>query len=164
MQVKVKSKIIIRYIFLILIFAWMIRVFMFSNEPADTSEKTSLNITEKIVNIFEKQNIEVKEKEKIIDQIDPIIRKLAHFTLYAIGGFLILNYINTYEILDTKKFGLSITAGAIYACSDEIHQIFVDGRSGQITDVIIDSFGIILGILIAFCVIKIYNKINKKNM
>lgn len=67
----------------------------------------------------------------------------------------------------------SLLIGIEYATLDEIHQLFVDGRSGQFIDVCIDTIGVALGICIwMLCykvVIKIVNKqkgrrfrINKK--
>ena len=39
--------------------------------------------------------------------------------------------------------------GALYAASDELHQRFVSGRSGEIKDVLLDSSGVAFGILIS---------------
>ena len=52
--------------------------------------------------------------------------------------------------------------GALYAITDEIHQLFVPGRSGMIKDVFIDSLGIITGVIICLIIIKIINIIIKK--
>lgn len=49
---------------------------------------------------------------------------------------------------------LSILICMLYACSDEIHQLFVSGRSGKVLDVCIDTFGSLMGIFI-------YNKLRK---
>ena len=152
---------IVRPIFLIFAVIWMITVFKFSSQPADTSENTSLNLTKRIVNVFFNSKSSV-EKEQITEKLDPYIRKLAHFTLYAIGGILIANYINTYNIKDKNKIIYSIGIGATYACTDEFHQLFVEGRSGQLTDVLIDSLGVATGVCIFLCVITIFNKFKDK--
>ena len=44
-------------------------------------------------------------------------------------------------------FSAWLTASA-YAATDEFHQLFVPGRSGQISDVILDSAGAALGVLL----------------
>ena len=73
-----------------------------------------------------------------------IVRKFAHFTEYLILGMLCLNMI--------KKCGLknclAILICVLYAASDEIHQIFVPGRSCRVMDILLDSFGSISGIII----------------
>ena len=51
----------------------------------------------------------------------------------------------------------------IYAISDEIHQLFVPGRSGQVRDVLIDSAGSLLGIIIVMAFEKLLIKFNKKH-
>ena len=152
---------IVRPVFLIFAVIWMIIVFKFSSQPADTSQNTSLNLTKRIVNVFF-NNKSSTEKEQITDKLDPYIRKLAHFTLYAIGGILIANYINTYNIKDKNKIIYSICIGATYACTDEFHQLFVEGRSGQLTDVLIDSLGVATGVCIFLCVITIFKKLKSK--
>ena len=151
---------IVRPVFLIFAVIWMIIVFKFSSQPADTSQNTSLNLTKRIVNVFF-NNKSSTEKEQITDKLDPYIRKLAHFTLYAIGGILIANYINTYNIKDKNKIIYSICIGATYACTDEFHQLFVEGRSGQLTDVLIDSLGVATGVCIFLCVITIFKKLKR---
>lgn len=151
---------IVRPVFLIFAVIWMIIVFIFSSQPADTSQNTSLNLTKRIVNVFFNNKSSI-EKEQITEKLDPYIRKLAHYTLYAIGGILIANYINTYNIKDKNKIIYSICIGATYACTDEFHQLFVEGRSGQLTDVLIDSLGVATGVCIFLCVITIFKKLKR---
>jgi VanZ family protein len=38
----------------------------------------------------------------------------------------------------------------LYACSDEIHQLYVPGRSGNIKDVFVDSIGISLVLVVYY--------------
>lgn len=131
-------------LYLILIVAWMAVVFAFSNQPAEESSQTSGGITEKVVRII------VKEPEKVpqetIDIIETVIRKLAHFTIYSIGGFLIVSFMNTTNMTNKQKIIYSIIVAIIYACTDEIHQFFVEGRSCELRDVIIDSMGASTGV------------------
>lgn len=79
---------------------------------------------------------------KDIGLLSLIIRKLAHFIEYFILGILVINFITRYD----KKIIIAILLCIIYATSDEIHQIFVPGRSCQIIDIMIDSLGSIMGI------------------
>lgn len=148
----------IKYIILIII--WMIIVFMFSMENGNKSANTSKTTTIKIVNIITK-NLSITEQEKndIVDKLDPIIRKLAHYTLYTIGGILIINYTDKLDIEKRKKIIYAIIIGILYAITDEIHQYFVPSRSGRILDVCIDTAGVITGIVIFIMVKDILNKI-----
>lgn len=145
----------IKIIFGILVFIWMAIVFYFSNQPADTSTNTSGNTIRAIINIFPNiRNLEETEKEEIVSNLQPIVRKLAHFSIYTLGGILIYNFINTYDIKNKRKIIYSFVIGGVYAITDEFHQLFIQGRSCEIRDICIDSSGVLLGILIMISIIK----------
>ena len=46
----------------------------------------------------------------------------------------------------------------IYACTDEIHQLFVPGRGGSIIDVLNDSMGALVSVLFCLLVAKLVEK------
>ena len=140
---------IIKYTLLII---WMIIIFLFSNQPAKESSKLSNSFLEKTITIFYK-DINTEKKEQLIKKYGLITRKLAHFTIYLVLGVLMLSTISEYNI--KTKILVSITLCFLYALSDEIHQLFIIGRSGEFKDVLIDTAGSFIGI-------NIYNIINKK--
>lgn len=154
----------IKNIKIILILIWMIIVFLFSNQQGTDSGNISKTVTIVIQKIFMGNNID--ESVYKFDFFETIIRKLAHFSIYTIGGFLLMNYF--YDIQnENKKIYLknkifySIFFGALYAVTDELHQFFVPGRSARIFDVGIDTFGVITGVLIYLVIIKLINFIKK---
>ena len=79
-----------------------------------------------------------------------MIRKLAHLTEYAILALLLLRAsIRTTNIKNKPILYASVWAGCfIVAVSDEFHQTFVASRSASIVDVMIDSAGATLGLLL----------------
>ena len=111
----------------------MIFIFVMSSFDATSSSNQSNFIVDIITSI-----INIKD----IGLLSLIIRKLAHFIEYFILGILVINFITRYH----KKIIIAILLCIIYATSDEIHQIFVPGRSCQIIDIMIDSLGSIMGI------------------
>lgn len=123
----------------------MTLVFYFSNQISDESSKLSGGITQAILNFFNILEGKTLEQQSAIETI---IRKLAHYSIYALGGILILLHVNLYKIKTNKKVIISWLIGTVYAMTDEIHQLFVPGRSGEIRDVCIDSLGVITGIII----------------
>ena len=136
-------------IYLGLVLLWMTTIFMFSNQTGGESQGLSQKVTKVIVEIFtHNQNIDEGAKLELIENIDYYIRKLAHFSIYAIGGILIYNYINTYNLSKKIVIIISILIGAIYAMTDEFHQIFTSGRSANVFDVLIDSCGVITGVIL----------------
>ena len=131
-------------VYLILVIIWMIVVFLFSNESSEKSSKASGGITEKVVEVIIKDPEHLSQSKR--DTIETIIRKLAHFTLYTIGGILIANFMNTTNIKPNSMLIVySILFATMYAITDEIHQLFVPGRSGEIRDILIDTLGASFG-------------------
>lgn len=78
------------------------------------------------------------------------------------GGVLFLSLFLTYELSDLKRMLFSLLVGIEYAAIDEIHQLFIDGRAGKITDVLIDTLGVAIGICIWMLFFQIAMKIHKK--
>ena len=150
-------------IFAVLLVIWMGFIFSMSCENAEESSNTSgqtIKVVLSTVPEFEKQPEEVKKN--IIEELQFITRKSAHFIGYMILGILASGLILQYENIN-KKYPLAFLICVIYAISDEIHQLFVPGRSGQVRDVLIDSAGSLLGIIIVMAFEKLLIKINKKH-
>ena len=104
------------------------------------------------------------KQDEIIGALQFIARKAAHFTLYAVLG--VLSFLSVISYRNLKyRFRLLISAGIclLYAASDELHQIFVPGRSGEIRDICIDFCGSLLAItvlaLLSRCIKRINNAI-----
>jgi VanZ family protein len=71
---------------------------------------------------------------------DLVLRKLAHACEFAVLGGLLLR-----ALRDERA---ALAAGIAYAISDEVHQHFVPGRIGSPVDVLIDSIGVAVGVLL----------------
>ena len=148
---------IISFIALIL---WMIVIFSFSSADANKSTGTSDKVITTMIEIKDKiTNNETpnNEKEIIVKNSSFYIRKIAHITEYLILGFLMFNLLKQYSVTNIYyAIGLSI----LYSCTDEFHQLFINGRSGSIRDVLIDSIGILIGTYL-YKLLFIKNNINK---
>jgi VanZ family protein len=72
-----------------------------------------------------------------------ITRKLAHFTEYAILGFLAARAFrtSTKPAIRGRWFLLSLALIVIYALVDEYHQSFVPARTASVFDSLIDMAG-----------------------
>ena len=82
----------------------------------------------------------------IVSDYTVIVRKLAHFTIYLILGILVLLFIREFKLDFKYTFIIPILICFIYAISDETHQLFVEGRSGELRDIFIDTLGSFIGI------------------
>ena len=134
---------------LLLIIAWMILIFQFSCMNSKDSDKASsetvatiiencLRFTNKIgaTHSYSTHN-DILNASKVLN---PLMRKVAHLIIF-------LNY-----VVENKKyiivFLISLVICALYATSDEFHQVFISGRSGQAVDVCIDTLGALTGIIL----------------
>lgn len=87
-----------------------------------------------------------------ISRVQGVVRKTAHVVEYAILSMLLWRALRKPQKgqwgLWNRRAALGAFALAVlYAITDELHQSFVPSRQGQITDVLIDSFGAALGLL-----------------
>lgn len=152
-----------RNVFLILVIINCILIFYFSNQVADVSSNSSGRVVNFIVHIIPHlKNMPDDEKELICSQIlQPIVRKTAHFSIYTMLGFFIMNFALTFKQYKYRNFAISWGIGTLYAITDEFHQCFVPGRSCELRDMCIDSLGVFTGIVIAILCISMFRKINK---
>jgi VanZ family protein len=95
---------------------------------------------------------------QLFEEVQFSVRKAAHFTEYMILGLLIRLCLESWF---GKRKSLPVSswaAGALYACTDELHQLLTDGRSGQWQDVLIDSSGVLAGVLISTLALKLVRR------
>lgn len=155
---------IYRIIFLIAFIMMALIIFMFSNQDGDESKTTSKGFTKEVVDVAPPtKNLEEEKKQELVEDMQPTIRKMAHFTIYTLFGIFLFNFFRTFTWTAKKQIALTLIIGAIYAISDEIHQFFSDGRSPLIKDVIIDSFGVLFGITIVLGMTKLIKKVKKND-
>ncbi len=143
---------------------WGYFIFSMSSEDSSESSETSNKVVENIAGIIVPgyDKLPESERNEIKDKMSFPIRKLAHFSEFAImGGLLIMSLKLTFD----NKFFLrvyiicSMVMGSAYAVTDEWHQASVPGRSPQITDVMIDISGVICGIAgVAFIIYLVEKK------
>lgn len=141
-----------KIIFSVLTVLWMAIIFWFSSAPAEESTDMSLSagtvVARLLVPGYEQWTVE--EQEAFAEKIDHPVRKTAHATEYAVLGMLILGTLWACQAAGNRRFVVAWIATTAYAATDEFHQLFVAGRSGQISDVVLDSVGAAAGILVCF--------------
>ncbi|AOT70122.1 VanZ family protein [Geosporobacter ferrireducens] len=124
---------------------WMLLIFLLSAQPAQQSNQLSKGLTGVIIETAEKVT---SSFEININRFNHLLRKNAHFFAYLILGVLVINAFRKSEVVGVRGVVLTLVICVIYAISDELHQLFVPGRGGQLRDVLIDSAGVIVGIII----------------
>lgn len=129
------------YLNIVLIIIWMLTIFNFSNQKGTESSGLSDKVIVKIAETLNQNKLSSTEKEYLIDKYRFIVRKTAHFTSYFILGLLIIILFLDLKINIKKSILTTLIICFIYACTDEIHQLFISGRSGSFIDVLIDTSG-----------------------
>ena len=153
-----KKKNIVLVIGIIFILLWILVIYKLSSMNTGNSNGKSTNI----ISIFIEDTLEVTNKygitssrpnEQKLDRASSLLnrplRKVMHASVYFVLGFMIIFIVNMF--FSNKKYIISALITmfliVILAGFDEYHQTFVDGRTGQLKDVLIDSAGALVGIL-----------------
>lgn len=126
---------------LILIVLWMALIFSFSSDNADVSTKKSDGLIIRVSEVVLNKKLTKNEKNEITNKYIVLVRKSAHFTLYFILGILVFIFVKDFTIINYKLVLISVGVVLLYSISDELHQLFVPGRSGEVFDVFIDTMG-----------------------
>ena len=78
-----------------------------------------------------------------------VVRKMAHFCEYLLEGFLLMLCMRVYSHHPLRHITVPMLGGVLTALTDETIQLYSPGRSSQVTDVWLDSVGVLAGILAA---------------
>lgn len=137
---------------------WMITIFKLSGMNSQNSNGKSTDI----ISLFIEDTLDITNEygitsshpsdeklAKASNLINAPMRKVIHASVYFVLAFFIMTVVNV--ITDHKYYIatvlISLMICFIFAGSDEYHQTFVSGRTGQLMDVIIDSIGACVGVL-----------------
>ena len=141
-------------IFAVLSLAVMVFIFIFSAQSAEQSQSLSDDFGDKLKILL--NSLSWLFSEGASDFIYTHIRKIAHFTLYALlGTFVFSALFNTKIKRGLIKLSLAAGICLFYSITDEFHQLCVNGRSGELLDVLIDFSGAVTGIFLTVVFYKI---------
>ncbi len=137
---------------LLLVLSIMAMIFLFSSQPADESDQSSgiiVSLIQKLV-FPHFSEFDPAKQAQIEHGISFVVRKTAHFTEYALLGLALKLHVSVWKAHKPCKAPRMLPSliGILYAVSDEIHQLYVPGRSGELRDVLLDSLGVVLGMLL----------------
>lgn len=163
-MIKSSKVYVTRYLFIFLALCVMIFIFWHSSRDAIASTDQSDSFAKNLFSWLDSDfaSMDENEQQSIIVKTQYLVRKSAHFCIYAALGFLVLGAVNTYTLTNPVKLLVSFGLCVVYSISDEIHQIFVPGRAGRVSDVLIDTGGILLGIVVMAGFILLYTKVKRR--
>lgn len=155
-------------IYLFLLIISMMTMYYFSSQDGATSTIQSNTVIQIIDKVREKVTLQderlIKIKDSVINKLrkfgkSVVVRKLAHFSIYAVIGGLMMIVINSFTKRVFLSGILSFIFTILFALFDEMRQLSIDGRSGSLTDVFIDSSGALLSIVLLVTIIAMGNAI-----
>lgn len=137
-----------KYFKYILLFVWVVLIFILSNEPAAVSSSRSDQTVDIISKIFDVGLIDASF-------LTFLIRKFAHIFMFFVLGVLVYVAVYDKRLLSKRVFLSSIGVSLLLAISDEIHQLFVVGRSCELRDIVIDFIASSIGVLAVHTVLRL---------
>lgn len=152
---------VVRGLLLAMTLAACVFIFLNSGANGQKSDAESLRVTETIAEIAVKdyRDMPKEQQTEVLTQMHGIVRRAAHFSEFALLGFLCVMSLLSWEESFAPAFRrhwyrylAAFGFCVLYAVGDEIHQLFVEARACQLSDVGMDSAGAFCGICFALLV------------
>lgn len=147
-----------KYVLIILTVLWICLIFSFSLQPAEESSQLSSGfgawLMEHVLSVF--SDVFDTMSAQQLDNFHFIIRKCAHFSEFFVLG--VLMYLTLGQVIVVHRAGAALGLCMLVAAMDETIQLFVAGRSGQFSDMMLDSSGSLVGICVLLVVNKFWNR------
>ena len=131
--------------------AWMAVIFLFSSQNGDDSSGISDFLIRLLCGI-----VRCVPTPDVFSVMSLIIRKAAHMTEFGILALLWLGTLHSGFPGFQWRYPAAFAAASLYAATDEVHQLFVSGRAGQVTDWLIDSSGALIFLSAAWIISKFF--------
>lgn len=137
----------------ILLVGWLCIIFIFSNQKGGDSSAMSNGVFTFLNELF-------PALESYMDVVTFMIRKCAHIGEYFVLSLLLFSFLKEFSLEQKQFFFLSFMFCFLFACFDEIHQLFIISRNGTILDTFVDMIGYFLATCFEFAISKgfCYNK------
>lgn len=160
-----KKTVVLRCVLGILILLNLFVIFGFSNQSAEVSGKTSEKVIRPVASVVVKDfdSKPSTEQNTIVSKLQFPVRKLAHMTEFGCLGILVMLLLRTFSLSDRLAFLFSLLAVLVCASTDELNQRLANaGRSGRITDVLIDCAGAVIGCLLLSGILTLNSHLQKR--
>lgn len=135
---------------------WMTAIFFVTQLPYFTGQNTAQVIQKVVVKESNPINYAPNNAPADINELNLIVRKITHVIVFGILAFLLFKSLETFRYSYILAWVLTV----LYAISDEWHQSFMPERVAAYQDVLFDSFGAFVVLLISYFIIE-RKKINR---
>jgi len=143
------------YISWTVVVLYLTMIFYFSSQDGTKSHRVSADLLQylKLFVVMLPEGVQKYLSKCLSDgygNLEFILRKAAHFTEYFILSFIFYRAVVVSGVRMKKSIIVTLVFCFLYAVSDEVHQIFVPGRAFAVGDIIIDTLGAALGIIVIY--------------
>ena len=134
-----------RIISVIITLLWVGVIFSFSLQPAETSSEISAGVGRWILEHLLPGLMERFDSmpQAQLDFWHTLLRKAGHFSEFFVLG--VFSVFSARQLQLNRKKPVAFLFCVLVASMDETIQLFVSGRSGQVSDVVLDSVGALVG-------------------
>lgn len=132
----------------LLLLLLMLVIYYLSSQPLEQTHQLSMSIAEKIYSLQSFFRLEGNPNSISVEKINWILRKLAHFLLFCGMGLVSAYALDRTRLSWGSITFLTLLICTLYAASDELHQMYVLGRTPSLMDVLLDGAGAAVGMLI----------------
>lgn len=154
--------IILRCLLGILVVSWCVLIYFMSDETAIESSDRSTGLVRRFIDAFVSLFGGDADDAELVDLLEYYVRKAAHMFLFFVLSIFTFSFLSCYSLRVRVRCGITLLFCFLYCVSDEIHQLFVEGRSGNLFDVFVDMVGVISALATMLAFIFIINKIKHK--
>ncbi len=127
---------------------WLFIIFYLSNQPGNISGGESSHLIYNTLHfIYTCLNLDTSHLTEFVNVIHNPLRECMHSLEYLILGVLTINLLIQTQVKENKMI-ITILFCFIYAATDEIHQLFIPGRTFEYFDILMDMVGTLIGTLI----------------
>lgn len=131
-------------------------IFQLSSKTAEQSAAASDALLAKPMEVYETVHPETAGNDKVYLRFRFLVRKAAHVAEFASLCVWACSLLLSYGVRAARPMGALFTA--LYAASDELHQLLVPGREGKVTDWLFDCLGAVIGLLIVCLIARAFRK------
>lgn len=132
-------------------------LFIFSNSlmNANTSSSKSKGVRELVNSIINNLGLTFEITEHFV-------RKAAHFIEFMLLGIFLTLLLVAFDLVVHKNITIPLFIGLLVAVFDEYIQLYVDGRAGMVSDVVLDFLGLVTGVFFVLAIIIIKKKASQR--
>lgn len=176
MVISIVGGLFVKKIFIILCIFWMGFIAYNTSQTGESSNNTSIFITEGIINKTQSvinNNVNnsdnssiIKNDDYFIKKLNKYIRKFAHGFEFLVLSLIIFLTLKSFDIKNRECIIYTLFIVLLYAVIDEYRQLYIQGRTSSVRDIVIDFIGGIVRVItlqFIFCFKNVISKIYSRN-